>query len=360
MAESPSLNGDNNPNDMQFLIKMLSEMKAQNESLVSALKIQAEKSENQITDLKNQMKVLNEKVTCLGDKADTENEQKDTPTPKEVVKSTEPVDTSTSLNLTQVGELSNTEKAVFMSKAEPKSAFEDSLQSNPSVPISDISSFIVVQAQVPKINGDDKVDVLENFFSIYRTTTLHFSEILKKNLLETKLTGDAKVCYRTIQTDYPLLDADNCVKMLEKELLQSKFDPDKAMADFQRPLYRKHDQHIRDYARRIKMLACRALIGYPKELREREMIAKFLSGLNCEQAHIALSSQQTLNPDYESMVKVACKVYDGLQARLQVKLQCDNYRQDRMYGNKTTSTPEKKVYLQNFGKLPQDFQKPGM
>ncbi|CAD5230851.1 unnamed protein product [Bursaphelenchus okinawaensis] len=369
MAESPSLNGDNNPFDMQFLAKMLSEMKAQNDNLASTLKVEAEKSEKQITDLKkqildmkthteSQMKVLNEKVTCSGDKAETEQNGTATPSKEKVnSEATNSGGVGTENQSTPTFRLTDTERVVFQS---PKSVFEDNSQSSASVPINDVSSFIVLQSQIPKITGDDKTDVLESFFSAYRTSTLHFSELLKKNLVETKLTGDAKVCYRTIQTDYPLLDTDNCVKLLEKELLQSKFDPDKAMADFQRPYYRKHDLHIRDYARRIKMLACRALIGYPKELREREMIAKFLGGLNCEQAHIALSSQQTLNPDYDSMVRVACKVYDGLQTRSQVKKQNDIYRQNRKYGNNTNSEQQNKVYPQNFGKLPQGFQKPGM
>ncbi|CAD5230688.1 unnamed protein product [Bursaphelenchus xylophilus] len=87
-------------------------------------------------------------------------------------------------------------------------------------------------------------------------------------------------------------------------------------AIFLKPFFRRHDLHMRDYADRIMDLTVRAFAGAPKEILERQMIAKFLSGVNHKEVGIALAAEKHKNLPFEEMVKIAINVYDYSQGNV--------------------------------------------
>ncbi|CAD5222870.1 unnamed protein product [Bursaphelenchus xylophilus] len=177
----------------------------------------------------------------------------------------------------------------------------------------DFAELMFLDMRLPTLNGREKSSEVSSFLYKFKTGTRNMSSAEKRDLLEAKLSDQALRIYEHCKRSATSENFEEIFENFEKELKGRSADNRDWASIFLKPYYRRHDMSMRDYADKISDITMRAFVGAPKEIMERQLITKFMSGLNHREVGNALAAERHKNLPFEDMVKIAINVLDHNQ-----------------------------------------------
>ncbi|CAD5235091.1 unnamed protein product [Bursaphelenchus xylophilus] len=211
-------------------------------------------------------------------------------------------------NLDRLIELLN-KTATLQAAAAPPSPQQAPESSETSRQRIDFAELMFLDMRLPSLSGREKSSDIARFFYKFKAGTKNMSSSEKTDLLEAKLNDQAARIFEHCKLSSSSGNFDEVFESFEKEVKARTSDNKDWASIFLKPFYRRYDMPMREYADKITDMTINAFAGAPKEIMEKQMLSKFMIGLNHREAGNALAAEKHKNLPFEEMVQIAVNVY---------------------------------------------------